>query len=139
MESLYWVNKYREEMIVFSSSHCAFIWFDCLFLPFIFQIRVNGREASPDNISHLVPCNVSSLWLWSSILSDHLPPLQSRYEFTLFFSHFVNISTEVFHLHGLFSAPLLLLSFVPSVQFVQTFALCEVYTNMNLTVKFCNF
>ena len=117
----------------------TFIWFDWVFLHFIFQIKLNGIEASPNTISHLVPCNVSSLWLWSSSLSDHLPPPQSRYDFTLFSSHFIIISTDRFHLHGLFNALLLFLSFVPYVQFIQTFALCEVYTNMNLTVKFCIF
>ena len=54
----------------------TFIWFDWVFLHFIFQIKLNGIEASPNTISHLVPCNVSSLGLWSSSLSDHVPPPQ---------------------------------------------------------------
>lgn len=44
------------------------------------------------------------------------------------------ISIEICFLHELF-----LLSFVPSVQFMQTFSLCKVYANTNLTIKLCNF
>lgn len=74
------------------------------------------------------------LLLWSSSLSDHLPPLQCRDSFTSFFPHFMIISIEICFLHGLF-----LLSFVPSVQFMQIFSFCKVYTNTNLPIKLCNF
>ena len=79
------------------------------------------------------------LLVQSSTLSDILPQLQCRYSFTWFFF----LILWSFQLKSAFFMGYVVLhyflSFVPSMQFMQTFYFCKMYTNTNLPIKLCSF